>query len=198
VLPPLSLACLVAAPRRCDRWARLAVPVVFFFLFYAYHDRSTRWWETLLGGQRYILPAHAALLVSTARVWTVPLRRGPQAAWIAAGLAAGVLGIVGTRHLASRYQPAVDALARCAPRRLGFDVQSSRVALSAPASTYLLVEGRERDLPLDVTITAARRITNTEAFVDEHGPPPALAARGRVTRVGDFWIVDLGGHCPPQ
>jgi hypothetical protein len=197
-VPPLSLLWLVVAPQRCDRWARLALPVLLFFVFYEFHDGSTRWWEALLGGQRLILPAHAALLVATARVWTAPLTRGPAVAWIACGLVVGTVGVMATRHLAARYQPAVDALARCAPRRLGFDLQSSRVALSVPAAAYLRVEGRERDLPVDVAITAARRITSHYEIEGESGPPPALAARGAVTRVGDFWIVDVSGRCPAR
>ena len=53
-LPPFSFIWLIVARRRVDVWAWAALPVFSFFVLYAFHDRSTRLIETLVGGQRLV------------------------------------------------------------------------------------------------------------------------------------------------
>jgi len=152
LLPPFSLLWLLVRPRRVDRWALAALPILLFFLCYNYHDQSPRWWETLVGGQRLILPAHALLMMATARVWSAPWRRTWPA--LAVGLLAGLAGSLAMRQLAAPYRPTVASLAGCA--RIGFDAESARVALSADAREYHLLPAE-----VDVSVQAEGEVSHS-------------------------------------
>jgi hypothetical protein len=154
LLPPFPLVWVVLRRRDVDRWALAALPIVLFFLCYNYHDRSPRWWETLVGGQRLILPAHALLMMATARVWSAPVLFRRSGLLLAAGLAAGVAGSLAMRQLAAPYRPVVDALAGC--RRIGFDAESARVALSVPAGEYHLMPA-----DVDAAVLSDRAVTHS-------------------------------------
>jgi hypothetical protein len=138
-LPPFPLVWLAARRARVDAWAWVAPPVFVFFVIYSFHDRSPNLLETLVGGQRYLLPAHAALLIATARAWSMP-RLAPLA--LAAGAATCLYACVKMRRIEARYLPAVEAIRACHPRRLAFNEHAARVALAVDAQEYQLIDRR--------------------------------------------------------
>jgi hypothetical protein len=140
LLPPFPLVWLIARRARVDAWAWLAPPVFVFFVIYSFHDRSPNLLETLVGGQRYLLPAHAALLIATARAWSMPRLAAPAAAALAATC---LVACVKMRRIEDRYLPAVQAARACHARRLAFNEHAARVALAVDASEYQLIDRRD-------------------------------------------------------
>jgi hypothetical protein len=197
LIPPFPLVWILFRPRVCDRWALVAVPVIAFFLLYGYRDQSPRFIENLLGGQRLILAAHAALLVATAGVWSrIPLARNSLVLLIA-----GILGVfthhVAVRHLDLRYGPAAQAVAACHPESVIFNQYASRVALSTDASSYHLFGDREPTVKPDVAVMSLRQPTNKyETPVTFQIPEWLRRYPGSCRRFGDFFIFDFAGRCP--
>ncbi|MBS2027832.1 MAG: hypothetical protein JST54_08025 [Deltaproteobacteria bacterium] len=141
LIPPLPLLWL-AASRRIERWAAVAVPSISFFIFYAYHDSSTRLLETFLGGQRLIMPAHAALLMATSTTWGhLPFLKWTKLVFVSA-VAAGWLGCFAVQHLELRYGVARDALVACEAKAVSYNTNASRVALATDAQTFHLIDER--------------------------------------------------------
>jgi len=196
-LPPFPLLCLVLRPRSCDRWAWAALPVVGFFLFYGYRDQSPRFLENLLGGQRTILAAHAALLIATSEVWSrIPLIRSTTVV-----LAAGVAAIVGhhlaMRHLDQRYAPAAQAVAACQPENIVYNQLASRVALSTDAKAFYLMDDKPPVARTDVAVLSLKQLTNRYDTPNSYKVPVWLASRARnCQRYGEFYVFDLSGRCP--
>jgi hypothetical protein len=196
-LPPFPLLCLLARPRACDRWAWVALPVVAFFLFYGYRDTSPRFLENLLGGQRLILAAHAALLIATAEVWSgIPLIRFTPAI-----LAVGVVVTLGhhfaIRHLEQRYGPAAQAVAACRPEQVLYNQYASRVALSTDAKSFYLLDEHPPTVAADVAVLSLRQPTNRFETPNTFEIPAWLRPHfANCQRHGDFYIFDLTGRCP--
>jgi hypothetical protein len=196
-IPPFPLLCLLLRPHACDRWAWVALPVVGVFLFYGYRDVSPRFLENLLGGQRLILAAHAALLIATAEVWSrIPfIRYAPVL--LAVGTAAVVCHHYVVRHLSDRYGPAADAVAACQPETIVYNQYASRVALSTDAKSFYLMHEEPPSTKVDVAVVAMRQLTNRFATSNTYKVPSWLLTRvDRCQRHGEFYLFDLAGRCP--
>lgn len=196
LLPPWSLAFSLWG-RRCDRWAVLALIVTLAFLPVANYDRSARWLETLVGGQRYVIPAHVALAIATAGIWgRLALF---QRSWLVLGLGAlcGVTGAVAMARLEQRHRPAVEVVRACRPRVLAYDSYADRIAGSVVAAEYRAVSRPERlDPRWDVLILAPGVISNRPGYeASWHAGPPHFAG-ARCGLVGDYAIYDLKASCP--
>jgi hypothetical protein len=196
-LPPFPLLCLLLRPRSCDRWAWAALPVVGFFLFYGYRDVSPRFLENMLGGQRLILAAHAALLIATAEVWSrIPLIRFAPVV-LAAGVAAAVGHHFAVRHLDQRYGPAVQAVAACQPEKVIYNQFASRVALSTDAKFFYLMDDHAPSFQVDVAVLSLKPLTNRFETTNTFKIPAWLQSQaGHCQRHGDFYVFDLAGRCP--
>lgn len=196
LIPPFPLLCLLLRPRSCDRWALLAVPVLLFFVFWGYHEQSPRLLETFLGGQRYILAAHAALLIATASVWS----RIPLVRFTPALLAAGVVGVTiqyfSIKHLVNRYEPAAAAVASCHPTTVAYNQYASRVALSSEAKSYHLVGDREPPVLPDIVVISFRQLTNRFSTpVTFRLPDWVRRYSSNCQSYGEFLVFDLVGQC---
>jgi hypothetical protein len=199
-LPPFSLLVALARPRRVDRWAWLAAVVVAVYVPVSFHNVSPNLLETLVGGQRYVLPAHAALLVATARIWsTAPaLRR----AWlpVAAGVVVAIVGALAGQRLERRHRLAAMAVSACHPGTLGFNRYANRVAGSVDATRYQLTSD---DAPTarqgwDVLVLAPGFQSHMPGFSSDWPIPPPRIPGGDCRRVGPYAIYDFTGRCPPQ
>jgi hypothetical protein len=195
-IPPFPLLCLVLRPKACDRWAWVALPVVVFFLFYGYRDVSPRFLENLLGGQRLILAAHAALLIATAEVWArIPLIRFAPVI-LTLGVAAAIGQHFAVRHLDRRYGPAAQAVASCHPEAVLYNQYASRVALSTDAKFFHLIDDRPPAAQADVAVLSLRQASNRFEAPDTFKVPAWLRSRaGHCRRHGDFFVFDLSGRC---
>jgi hypothetical protein len=200
VIPPCPLACIILRRRSVDRWCIMAVPVLVFFLFYSYHDRSSRLLETLLAGQRLIIPAHVAAMMSTARIWgQLPIPRLSTLA-PAGGLVAAIIQYKAVHHLERRYRPAAELIAACNPSAVAFNRNASRVALAVNAKRYNVIDGRDPVGLGDVVVVATSSPTNQP--IDRpptYDFPPSLLERwSTCQKAGEFFIFDLASRCPHQ
>jgi hypothetical protein len=196
VIPPFPLAWLIARPRLCDRWVLAAVPLLGFFALYSYHDTAPSLLQTIIGGQRLVLSAHALLIVATVRAWSrIPLLRFRELV-IAAGIVAGIAECRLTRRLYARYEPAVDALVAKHPSRVGYNDSAARVAFSVPANAYYRVEDREIPSDAEAAVIALRQTTNRPGdYPISYRLPASLRDRLADCRViGDFLVFDLTAH----
>lgn len=203
LIPPFPLACLILRPRQCDRWAVAALPPLAFFVFYSYHDSSTSPLETLIGGQRLALAAHAVLIVATMRVWSkIPLLRWRTAVLATAAVCAAGVSFVARRKLEARFIPAIQAARMCHPGRLAFNELSLRVAAAVPAREYPMALPRQPPPAADVAVVTTQEVSfNRGMAVGTFPLPPewAAAAARRCTQAGAFMVIDLKGGCdlPP-
>lgn len=69
LLPPFPLVWMILDRRGLGRWAIAALPLALFLLLYGYHDVGGSVVETLVGGQRLLLPAIAVLIAATVGSW---------------------------------------------------------------------------------------------------------------------------------
>jgi hypothetical protein len=198
LLPPFSLVFALARPRRVDRWALLGIPVLLAYLPISFHNVSPSLVETLVGGQRYILPVHATLLVATAGIWSTAPMLGRPWLPIGAGVIFGVVGCLLMTRLEKRHGAAAAAVAACHPDVLGYNMYANRVAGSVEARTYRLAEPPYRGLDADVLVIAPGLLTNQPgASVDWATRPPHLDG-ATCRQVGDYVIYDFSGRCPPR
>jgi hypothetical protein len=170
---------------------------VGFFLFYGYRDLSPRFLENLLGGQRLILAAHAALLIATAEVWSrIPLIRFTPVV-LAVGVAAAFGHHFVVRNLDHRYRPAVQAVMACQPETVIYNQFASRVALSTDAKSFYLLDDQEPSFQPDVAVLTLRQPTNKYETPNVFKVPAWLLLHvDRCQRFGDFYVFDLAGRCP--
>jgi hypothetical protein len=196
-LPPFPLLCVLAQPRSCDRWALAAVPVVAFFLFYGYRDASPRFLENLLGGQRLILAAHAALLIATAGAWSrIPLFRFAPLL-LSIGIAVALGHHFAIQHLDQRYGSAAQGVAACLPEKVLYNQFASRVALSTDAKFFYPLDSQAPSDPADVAVLSLRQPTNKLETPNTFKIPGWLRRHfADCQRHGDFYIFDLAGRCP--
>jgi hypothetical protein len=198
LLPPFSLFFAAARPRRVDRWALVGLPVLLAYLPISFHNVSPNMLETLVGGQRYILPVHATLLVATARIWsTAPVLRR---SWlpIAAGVVIAIGGCLAMARLEMRHGTAAAAVAACHPDVLAYNLHANRVAGSVEVGTYRLAEPPYQGLGADVLVIAPGPQSNQPgASTDWTGAPPHL--EGATCRLfGTYAVYDFTGRCPPR
>ena len=200
LIPPFPLLALLARHRACDRWALGAIPVVVFFLAYTYNDESGRWVETFLGGQRLILPAHAFLMVSTARVWG----RIPLLSTLPVMLAAGSIGpLVHTsalEHLTHRYADATEAIRSCDAGVIAYTRSAARVALANDARSFHLIDYRDPPAGADVAVVAFATPTNRPTSQGGGYELSGFLASHMTScrQFGEFYVFDLTGRCPDQ
>jgi hypothetical protein len=197
LLPPFPLLFAIARPRHMDRWALVALVVVLAYLPMSWHNASTNILETLVGGQRYVMPAHAALMIATARTWSAaPLLRSRWLALVG-GLAVAVGACLSIARIEKRHRAAADAVASCHPNRLAFNRFANKVAGSVVATTYAVAE----DTPLehgdwDVLVIAPGVQSNQPGNnVSWTSKPPRIVG-GVCRQVGDYAIYDFSGRCP--
>lgn len=197
LLPPFPLAFAALRPRRVDGWVLVSVPVLAFLLFYRYHDTGTNLLQTFVGGQRFMLPAHAALLVATAQAWSRVWPFSSRWLLVSAGLLVSVLGAVAMRRLEMKFEPAHHAVRACAPATLGYNVAAGRVALSVDAERYLALDGRAELPPMDVVLVATQHESNRPGGTQDPRSGLRVPVPGRCYAVGVYRIYDLAGRCPP-
>jgi hypothetical protein len=197
-IPPFPLLCLLLRLRSCDRWALVAVPILLLFVFYGFRDESPRVLENLLGGQRYLLVAHAALLIATAGVWSrIPLVRRPPAV-LTVGVLAVAIHHVSMKHLADRFEPAARAIAACQPTRIAYNQYASRVALSTDSVAYEMFGESPPTVPPDLAVISLRQLSNRFSAPVTYQIPEWLSPySARCRSVGEFRIFDLANRCPP-
>lgn len=197
LLPPFSLLFAVARRHLVDRWAWIAVVVVVAHLPISWHNVSSNVLETLVGGQRYVMPAHAALLIATAGAWTgAPVLRR---AWFpaAAGVAIAVGGCLAMARLENRHRVAAEAVAACHPSALAYNRYANRIAGSVQARSYIATEDIPgRDPNWDVLVLAPSFQSNQPGFSGgwSLGPPRIEGASCR--QIGSYSVYDFTGHCP--
>jgi hypothetical protein len=196
LIPPFPLLCVVWRPRSCDRWALAAVPVVVFFLFYGWRETSPRPLEAFLAGQRYILTAHALLLVATARVWSrIPFIRNAPVV-IAVGVLAAVTQYFAVRHLDERYAPAALAISACQPRSVAYNQHAARVAFSNNATSYHLIDDQQPATMDDIAVISLRQLSNRfEAPVSYRIPAWLDRQSSHCRNFGEFYVYDIAGRC---
>jgi len=199
LLPPFSLVFALARPRRVDRWAIVAAVVVGVYLPISYHNVSPNLLETLVGGQRYVLPAHAALMIATARTWTtVPLLRR---SWlpIAAGVLVSVTACLAMARLEKKHLPAAQAVASCRPNVLAYNRYANRVAGSVDAGSYRLVLDTDQAMAAgadwDVLVLAPGFLSHQPGYEPTWSTTPRPVAGATCSQIGDYVIYDRGGRC---
>jgi hypothetical protein len=200
LIPPFSGALALARPKRCDRWILGAIPVLLFFFAYSYHDRSARWYETLLGGQRLVLAAHVFAMVGTARVWGAITFPGRRLLAVAVAVVFPAVHAVAIGHLVGRYRPTVDLIRACAPQSVAYNRAAARVALANDAARYHILDESPIATSADVAVVALASPTNQPLVrPPEYVLPESLRARiDTCERVGEFFVFDLRGVCPPD
>ncbi len=196
VLPPFSLAALVLRARHADRWWVGMVPVLAFFLPYAYHDESPRFLETLVGAQRLVLPAHAFLMVGTARAWgslAMPRMRLPI---VGAGLALAVLAALALDRIRAPYEEVAKVVSACRPKRIGHDYGAGRVVAGVDARRWRYLDGSDPRGQDDVVVIARGPVTNRVSNPEPWFSCPELVPYQHLCRaVGRFEVYDLAGRC---
>jgi hypothetical protein len=197
LIPPFPLLWLVIRRQACDRWALVAVPIVLFFLFYGYREHALGLVDNFLVGQRLILAAHAALFIATMEAWSrLSLVRHP-AALSMIGVALVTLHHVWTMPMVEHYAPAARALAACRPEKVAFSVYAGRIAFSTNASSYQLIrEQAPVTLPDAAVVTLRFRNSRDDTPIGFELPFWLGQASKGCRRLGDFYILDLGGRCP--
>lgn len=194
VLPPFSGAWLLLRPARADRWAIAAVPIMAFFLAYAYHDASSSAVLTLVGGQRLVVVAHAILLVATAGTWAslAPFRSRALLATVGIGVA--VLGAVLVRRMEAPHRAAAEVAQSCRPARVAYNMNAIRAAAAVDADAYRVLDGRDRLPPADLVVLARSSPSRRPGSGAMHyvGVEPAGT---HCVAVGPYRIHDLSGAC---
>jgi hypothetical protein len=194
LVPPFAAACLVVRPRRADRWALMAIPILAFFVAYAYHDSSANPLMRLVGGQRLVVAAHAALLVATARTWSemAVFRRR----WVVglAGVCTALAASLVLRRIEAPHREAAEAAARCSPAKLAYNMNAVRAAAAIDAGSYHLLDGRDRVPAADLVILSRRSLSQHPGArqLRYTGPEPKS---DRCVQVGEYRIFDLSGRC---
>jgi hypothetical protein len=197
LLPPFSVLALLTRHGKSDRWALTALPVLAFFVAYSYHDAAPNPLHTLVGGQRLVLPAHAALLVATSRIWATWRPFRARSFVLAAGVVAGVAGCVAMRTLEQRYAPAIAALRECKATRIAFNTNAHRVAVSLEAKEYRLIDGRNLTGLADVVILGRRFESNRPGDGAPESQLTSYSFPGASCReLGNYVVWDLAGACP--
>jgi len=158
------------------------------------------------------MPAHAALLIASAGIWSrIPLLRRD---WlpIAAGVVVAVLACLAIGRLENRHRPAAQALASCRPETVSYNYYANKVAGSVEAKSYRLVDEQWNRGQLlldqrwyhghvtDVLVLAPSVQSNQPGAASSltwpSGPPRLEGGRCRL--VGSYAIYDFSGRCPPS
>ncbi len=196
VLPPFPIAALLLRLRGADRWCLGALPVLAFFVPFAYHDASPRFLETLVGGQRLVLAAHAFLMIGTARAWgnlVVPRTRLPI---LTAGLAMAVVAALALDRIRAPYERVAEAVSACLPGRIGHDYSAGRVVAGLAASRWRYMDGSDPLGQDDVVVIARSLVTNRLSNSEPWFSHPELEPYRHLCRaVGQFEVYDLAGRC---
>lgn len=197
LLPPFCLVFAVARPRSVDRWALIAIPILIAYVPISFHNVSANVLETLVGGQRYLMPAHAALLVATARSWSrLPFLTRPVIPLVL-GAAVAVIGCLAMRPIERRHGAAAGLVVECRPKAIGYTRHANMVAGSVPADSYDAFDLiPETHRPWDVMVLTPGYQGNQPGFATPwQAPPPAIP--GATCQVlGPYAVYDFTGRCP--
>jgi hypothetical protein len=198
LLPPFPLVFALARPKRVDRWALIGVLVFAAYVPIVYHNVSPSLLETLVGGQRFMLPVHGALMVATAGSWTTaPVL---QRTWLPVGVGVlmGVIGSLAMARLENRHRPAVEAVASCRPGVLAYNRFANRVAGSVEATSYRLVrdatDATSSGADWDVLIMAPGYLSHQPGHAPTWAAVPGIAGAS-CRQVGPYAIYDRTGRC---
>ena len=197
LLPPFPLIVALTGPEKVDRWTLLAAIVVLGALPISFHNVSTSLLETLVGGQRYVLPAHAAMLISTARVWSRWLPSVRRSWAVAGAVAMGIVGCLAMSRLEDRYRNATEQLASCGRGRVAYNYHAHRIAGSVEASQYFMLsdEHAAAAMPWDALVLAPSPQSNQPGYGGGWDSAPPHIDGARCVRVGAYAIYDRSGHC---
>jgi hypothetical protein len=196
LLPPFSLIFAVSRPKAVDRWLFIAVAVVVAYIPVSFHNASASTLETLVGGQRYVMMAHAALLVATARLWSrIPLLNRP-AVPVALGVVAAVIACLAMRPIERRHSAAANVVASCRPKTIGYSRYANLIAGSVEAERYETFDvlPTVHD-PWDVLVLTPGYQGNQPGFATPWRSQPAAIAGATCQMVGPYAIYDFGGRC---
>lgn len=196
LLPPFSLVACALQARDADRWCLGALPVLAFFVPFAYHDAAPSLLETLVGGQRLVLAAHAFLMVGTARAWgsvAIPRMTIPI---VVAGLAMAVVGAMALDRIRAPYERVAEAVSACHPKRIGHDYNAGRVVARLAASSWRYLDGSDPKGQDDVVVISHAMVTHRVSDPEPRFSYPELEPYRHLCRtVGQFEVYDLTGRC---
>ncbi len=196
LLPPFSLPALMLRAREGDRWCLGALPVLTLFVPFAYHDASPRFLETLVGGQRLVLAAHAFLVIGTARVWGRLLTRRMKVPILMTGLAMAVVAVLTLDRIRAPYERAAEAVSTCRPGRIGHDYGAGRVVAGMAASRWRYMDGSDPKGQDDVVVISRSPVTNRGPDAELWFSYPELKPYWYLCQaVGRFEVYDLAGRC---
>ncbi len=196
LLPPFSLAAVSLRVRDAGHWCLGAVPVLAFFVPFAYHDASPRVLETLVGGQRLALAAHVFLMIGTARAWGSLAKPRMKPLIIGAGAAMAVVAAVALDRIRARYEEAAEVVSACRPERIGHDHGSGRVVAGMDARQWRILDSSDPRGQDDVVVIARAPVTNRPSDPGPLFPYPELAPYRHLCRaVGRFEVYDFAGRC---
>lgn len=196
LLPPFTLAALMLRVREADRWCFGALPVLAFFVSFAYHDASPRFLETLVGGQRLVLAAHVFLMIGTARTWggLVTLRMTPIV--LGGALAIGVLASLTLDRIRAPYDEVARVVSACHSERIGHDYSAARVVAGLAASRWRYMDGSDPMGQDDIVVISHVPVTNRVSNPERRFSYPELEPYRHLCRaVGRFEVYDLAGRC---
>jgi hypothetical protein len=196
VMPPFPLVAFLLRAWRADRWWLGALPILAFFLPYAYHDESPRLMETLVGSQRLVLAAHAFLIIGTARVWgslALPKMRLPA---LGAGLVMAIAGALALNRIRAPYEEVAQAVSACRPAQIGYEIGAGRVVAGVNASHWRYLDGSDPRGQDDVVVVGRVPITNRSSGPGPQVSYPELERYRHLCRaIGPFEAYDLNGRC---
>ncbi len=196
LLPPFSLVAFVLRARNVDRWCLGAVPVLAFFVPFAYHDVSPSHLETLVGGQRLVLAAHAFLMIGTARAWGSLATPRTRILILTAGLAMAVVAALALNRIRAPYERVAEAVSACRPSRIGHDYSAGRVVAGLAATRWRYLDGSDPKGQDDVVVISRSMVTNRASNPEQRFSYPELEPYRHLCRtVGRFEVYDLTERC---
>jgi hypothetical protein len=196
VLPPSPLAAFLLRAREADRWCLGALPVLAFFVPFAYHDASPSFLETLVGGQRLVLAAHVFLVIGTSRTWGSLATAQMRPLIVGGALAMAVLAALALDRIRAPYERVAQAVSACRPERIGHDYGSGRVVAGLAASRWRYLDGSDPRGQDDVVVIARSLVSNRLPDAEPWFSYPELEPYRHLCRsVGRFEVYDLAGRC---
>lgn len=196
LLPPFSLVAFLLRMRDADRWCLGALPVLAFFVPFAYHDASPSLLATLVGGQRLVLAAHAFLAIGTARAWGSLATARMRPLIVGGALAMAVLAALALDRIRAPYERVAEAVSACRPERIGHDYSAGRVVAGVAASRWRFMDGSDPRGQDDVVVIARGLVTNRVSTPEPWFSYPELEPYQHLCRaVGQFEVYDLAGRC---
>ncbi len=196
LLPPFSLVVFLLRVREADRWCVGALPVLAFFIPFAYHDASPSLLETLVGGQRLVLAAHVFLAIGTARAWASLATARMRPVILGGALAVAILAALALNRIRAPYERVAVVVSACRPERIGHDYSAGRAVAGIAASRWRHMDGSDPRGQDDVVVIARSLVTHRSSDSEPRFSYPELEPYRNLCRaVGRFEVYDLAGRC---